>query len=582
MIDADGWFHTGDLGELDDDGYLTITGRKKELIVTAGGKNVAPAVLEDRIRAHPLVSQCLVVGDRQPFIAALVTIDEEALPAWKREPRQAGRRHAWPTCATTPSCAAEIQTAVDDANRAVSKAEVDPGVPDPAWRLHRGQRHADTVAEGEAHRGREGVRRRNRRNLPLTPIARRPLRRPSRAGARSGAGHAPGRGRAGRLGAAPGPARAGRAAGHRDHARRPGSLIWVLLLAVAALPAWTPPRHPVLARWAGWPRSSSPRSAPARWPPPTTGATGERPAALPDRAGRSLPALEGRLRESIGLLGVAAGDPGRRRASADGRHRRARLPAVRAASGWPSPGCRPRSSHSVQRRLVPTAATRTAALRRGHPPADPAAHGRPPAARRHPRPGRHRRAPDRGGPRRSPRSTGPRCSPAAAAAAWSCWPSPACDRVDWETSLDADSAIADAWASQQPQVSRRSQARIGARRRGRLQPGRAAGRRASARSGWSRWRPTGPARTRRARGPDQRAGRAGRAAAGGGAALRRRAVAGHQRGAAAAGPGDPRRGGPGAGHGRLRHRQRAGHPARRAPTDDRPRSCARCAPRSPG
>ena len=79
---TDGWFHTGDIGELDDDGFLTITGRKKELIVTAGGKNVAPAVLEDRLRAHPLVSQCMVVGDQQPFIAALVTIDAEALPAW--------------------------------------------------------------------------------------------------------------------------------------------------------------------------------------------------------------------------------------------------------------------------------------------------------------------------------------------------------------------------------------------------------------------------------------------------------------------------------------------------------------------
>ena len=78
----DGWFHTGDIGELDDDGFLRITGRKKEILVTAGGKNVAPAVLEDRLRAHPLVSQCIVVGDGKPFIAALVTLDEEMYPAW--------------------------------------------------------------------------------------------------------------------------------------------------------------------------------------------------------------------------------------------------------------------------------------------------------------------------------------------------------------------------------------------------------------------------------------------------------------------------------------------------------------------
>src|SRR5213078_2103041 len=81
-IDADGWFHTGDIGELDDDGFLRITGRKKEILVTAGGKNVAPAVLEDRLRAHPLVSQCMVVGDGRPFIAAVVTIDVEAWPKW--------------------------------------------------------------------------------------------------------------------------------------------------------------------------------------------------------------------------------------------------------------------------------------------------------------------------------------------------------------------------------------------------------------------------------------------------------------------------------------------------------------------
>ena len=82
-IDPDGWFATGVLGEVDADGYVRITGRKKEIIVTAGGKNVAPALLEDRLRAHPLISQAMAVGDQQPFIAALITIDPEAFPGWK-------------------------------------------------------------------------------------------------------------------------------------------------------------------------------------------------------------------------------------------------------------------------------------------------------------------------------------------------------------------------------------------------------------------------------------------------------------------------------------------------------------------
>jgi long-chain acyl-CoA synthetase len=121
-LESDGWFHTGDIGELDADGFLRITGRKKELIVTAGGKNVAPAVLEDRLRAHPLVSQCMVVGDQKPFIACLVTIDEEAFPDWKS-------KHGKPSDATVADLAedddlrAEIQSAIDDANKAVSKAE---------------------------------------------------------------------------------------------------------------------------------------------------------------------------------------------------------------------------------------------------------------------------------------------------------------------------------------------------------------------------------------------------------------------------------------------------------------------------
>jgi long-chain acyl-CoA synthetase len=117
-----GWFHTGDIGALDAEGYLTITGRKKELIVTAGGKNVAPAVLEDRLRANPLVSQCMVVGDQKPFIAALVTIDEDAFPAWKAS-------HGKNADATVADLAddddlrADIQAAIDETNKAVSKAE---------------------------------------------------------------------------------------------------------------------------------------------------------------------------------------------------------------------------------------------------------------------------------------------------------------------------------------------------------------------------------------------------------------------------------------------------------------------------
>ena len=121
-IDGDGWFHTGDLGELDDDGYLRITGRKKEIIVTAGGKNVAPAVLEDRVRAHALVSQCMVIGDRQPFIAALVTIDPDALPAWKKANGKPADADA-AALADDAELRAEVQTAIDDANKAVSKAE---------------------------------------------------------------------------------------------------------------------------------------------------------------------------------------------------------------------------------------------------------------------------------------------------------------------------------------------------------------------------------------------------------------------------------------------------------------------------
>jgi long-chain acyl-CoA synthetase len=118
----EGWFRTGDLGGLDDEGFLTITGRKKEIIVTAGGKNVAPAVLEDRLRSHAMISQAMVVGDGRPYIGALLTLDPEAFEPWKA-------RHGKPTDATVaslrddPDLLATVQAAVDDANQAVSRAE---------------------------------------------------------------------------------------------------------------------------------------------------------------------------------------------------------------------------------------------------------------------------------------------------------------------------------------------------------------------------------------------------------------------------------------------------------------------------
>ena len=121
VFSGDRWFHSGDLGKLDDDGFLFIVGRKKELIVTAGGKNVAPAVLEDRLRAHPLISQCMVVGDNQPFIASLITIDQDALKIWVVANKKEGASLADLT--TDPDLIAVIQTAVDEANKAVSRAE---------------------------------------------------------------------------------------------------------------------------------------------------------------------------------------------------------------------------------------------------------------------------------------------------------------------------------------------------------------------------------------------------------------------------------------------------------------------------
>ncbi len=117
----DGWFRTGDVGELDDDGYLRINGRKKELIVTAAGKNVAPAPLEDQLRASALVSQALVVGEGRPFVSALVTLDELAVERWCTARGRAGTPMS--ELVDDPEIRAEIQRAVDGANATVSRAE---------------------------------------------------------------------------------------------------------------------------------------------------------------------------------------------------------------------------------------------------------------------------------------------------------------------------------------------------------------------------------------------------------------------------------------------------------------------------
>jgi long-chain acyl-CoA synthetase len=120
-FDPDGWFLTGDIGTLDDDGFLRITGRKKDIIVTAAGKNVAPAPLEDRLRAHPFISQAVVVGDARPFIAALISLEPDAVKAWASDNGLSDE----PFAAVTESSdlRAVIQSAVDDANRSVSRAE---------------------------------------------------------------------------------------------------------------------------------------------------------------------------------------------------------------------------------------------------------------------------------------------------------------------------------------------------------------------------------------------------------------------------------------------------------------------------
>jgi long-chain acyl-CoA synthetase len=158
---VDGWFRTGDIGTLDDEGFLTITGRKKELLITAGGKNVVPAFLEDRLRAHPLVSQCIVVGDQKPFIGALITLDAQMLAPWAKNKKL--RNLSLDDARTNDVVHAELQGAVENANKAVSKAESirkftvlagdfteDNGYLTPSLKLKRNMVMKDYASEVEA------------------------------------------------------------------------------------------------------------------------------------------------------------------------------------------------------------------------------------------------------------------------------------------------------------------------------------------------------------------------------------------------------------------------------------------------
>jgi long-chain acyl-CoA synthetase len=116
------WFKSGDIGEIDEDGFISITGRKKELIVTAGGKNVAPAALEDPLRANPLVGQAIVVGDQRPFVSAIISLDPEMVPIWLAN-NGLDKNLTLAQAAKEPKVLAEIQVAVDRVNKNFSKAE---------------------------------------------------------------------------------------------------------------------------------------------------------------------------------------------------------------------------------------------------------------------------------------------------------------------------------------------------------------------------------------------------------------------------------------------------------------------------
>ena len=164
----DGWLHTGDLGRLDEDGFLYITGRKKDIIITAGGKNITPANLENGLKQNRWISQAVVIGDRRPYLVALVTLDPEEAPALAAAAR-APRTPTLPRSPQNEAVRAEVQKAVDEVNSHVGPGRADQALRDPRPRPVAGDRRADADAEGQAQRRAREVRGRGRTAIYAAP-----------------------------------------------------------------------------------------------------------------------------------------------------------------------------------------------------------------------------------------------------------------------------------------------------------------------------------------------------------------------------------------------------------------------------